>query len=162
MYAVATFLSPLQSNDLSEPEKKIARDHLKAEVQKLEDYMGEEAIKTNDKIGGVEDHKEVYIPGAGHLGKLNNRDLRRLNQEADFDTRYIMLSSFSFTIFSSNYRFGKDLERYKKDSVEALAKLQASREKQKPCDPVECWIMVHCLCSTKLAYVACDSKFNKY
>ena len=50
MYAVATFLSPLQSNDLSEPEKKIARDHLKAEVQKLEDYMGEEAIETNDKI----------------------------------------------------------------------------------------------------------------
>ena len=91
LYAVATFLSPLQSNDLSEPEKKIARDHLKAEVQKLEDYMGEEAIETNDKIGGVEDHEEVYIPGAGHLGKLNNRDFRRLNQEADFDTRYIML-----------------------------------------------------------------------
>ena len=56
-------------------------------MQKLEDYMGEEAIETNDKIGGVEDHEEVYIPGAGHLGKLNNRDLRRLNQEADFDTR---------------------------------------------------------------------------
>ena len=41
----------LQSNDLSEPEK-ITRDYLKAEVQKLEDYMGEEAIETNDKIGG--------------------------------------------------------------------------------------------------------------
>ena len=91
LYAVATFLSPLQCNDLSEPEKKIARDYLKAEVQKLEDYMGEEAIETNDKIGGVEDHEKVYIPGAGHLGKLNNRNLRRLNQEADFDTRYIML-----------------------------------------------------------------------
>ena len=67
-----------------------------------------------------------------------------------------MLSSFSFTIFSSNYRFGKDLERYKKDSVEALAKLQASREKQKPGDPLEYWTMVRCLCSTKLAEVACD------
>ena len=87
MYAVATFLSPLQSNDLSEPEKKIARDHLKAEVQKLEDYMGEEAIETNDKIGGVEDHEEVYIHGADNPRMLNNRDLRRLNQEADFDTR---------------------------------------------------------------------------
>ena len=110
MYAVATFLSPLQSNDLSEPEKKIARDHLKAEVQKLEDYMGEEAIETNDKIGGVEDHEEVYIPGAGHLGKLNNRDLRRLNQEADFDTRYIMLCyqvSVLLDIFLSNYSLGK-------------------------------------------------------
>ena len=74
MYAVATFLSPLQSNDLSEPEKKIARDHLKAEVQKLEDYMGEGAMDTNENIGGVEDHKKVYIPGAGCLGKLNNRD----------------------------------------------------------------------------------------
>ena len=144
MYAVATFLSPLQSNDLSEPEKKIARDHLKAEVQKLEDYMGEEAIKTNDKIGGVEDHEEVYIPGAGHLGKLNNRDLRRLKQEADFDTRYIMISNFSFTILSveSIYRFGRTLDTYKNDSVEALAKLQASREKQKPGDLLEYWVMV--------------------
>ena len=52
------------------------RDYFKAEVQKLEDYMGEGAM---DTIGGVEDHEEVYIPGAGHLGKLNNRDLRRLN-----------------------------------------------------------------------------------
>ena len=87
LYAVATFLSPLQCNDLSEPEKKIARDYLKAEVQKLEDFMGEEAMETNDNLGAREDHEEVYIPGAGRLGKLNNRDLRRLNQEADFDTR---------------------------------------------------------------------------
>ena len=114
--------------------------------------------QTNDKIGGVEEHEEVYIPGAGRLGKLNNRDLRRLNQEADFDTRYIMLSNFSFTIlsFESIYRFAKDLDRYKKDSVEALAKLQANREKQKPDDPLEYWVMVRCLCSTKLADVACD------
>ena len=41
----------------------------------------------------VEDHEEVYIPGASHLGKLNHCDLRRLNHEADFDTRYIMLSN---------------------------------------------------------------------
>ena len=68
-----------------------------------------------------------------------------------------MLSNFSFTIlsFESIYRFGKDLESYKKDSVEALAKLQASKEKQKPCDPLKYWIMVRCLCSTKLADVAC-------
>ena len=43
-------------------------------MQKLEDYMGEEAMQTNDNIRGVEDHKEVYIPGAGRLGKLNHRD----------------------------------------------------------------------------------------
>ena len=76
LYAVATFLSPLQCNDLSEPEKKIARDYLKGEVRKLGDYMGEKAIETNDNIGVVEDHEEVYIPGAGRLGKLNNHDLR--------------------------------------------------------------------------------------
>ena len=58
LYAVATFLSPLQCNDLSEPEKKIARDYLKGEVRKLGDYMGEKAIETNDNIRGVdvEDH----------------------------------------------------------------------------------------------------------
>ena len=37
-------------------------------MQKLEDYMGEEAIEieTNENIGGVDvkDHEEVYIPGA--------------------------------------------------------------------------------------------------
>ena len=120
------------------------RDYFKAEVQKLEDYMGEGAMDTNENIGGVEDHEEVYIPGAGCLGKLNNRDLRRLKQEADFDTRYIMISNFSFTILSveSIYRFGRTLDTYKNDSVEALAKLQASREKQKPGDLLEYWIMV--------------------
>ena len=33
---MATFLAPLQSNLLSEPEKKIAREYLKTEVEKLE------------------------------------------------------------------------------------------------------------------------------
>ena len=41
-------------------------------MQKLEDYMGEGAMDTNENIGGVEDQEEVYIPGAGCLGKLNN------------------------------------------------------------------------------------------
>ena len=62
------------------------RDYFKAEVQTLEDYMGEGAMDTNENIGGVEDYEEVYIPGARCLGKLNNCDLRRLKQEADFDT----------------------------------------------------------------------------
>ena len=64
-------------------------------MQKLEDSMGEEAIETDDNIGGVdvEDYEEVYIPGANRLGKLNLCDLRRLNQDADFDTRYIMPSN---------------------------------------------------------------------
>ena len=55
-----------------------------------------------------------------------------------------MISNFSFTIlsFESIYRFGRDMDTYKKDSVEALAKLQASREKQKPGDLLEYWIMV--------------------
>ena len=86
------------------------RDYFKAEVQKLEDYMGEGAMDTNENIGGVEDHEEVY----------------------------------SFTILSveSIYRFGRTLDTYKNDSVEALAKLQASREKQKPGDLLEYWVMV--------------------
>ena len=67
---------------------------------------------------------------------------------------------FQFYYIFIKLQIWEDLERYKKDSVEALAKLQASREKQKPCDLLDCWIMVRCLCSTKLAYVACDSKFN--
>ena len=35
------------------------RQGLPQEVQKLEDYMGEEAIQTHDNIRGVEDHEEV-------------------------------------------------------------------------------------------------------
>ena len=102
------------------------------------------------RVSRVEDHEEVYIPRAGRLGKLNNCDLRRLNQEADFNTRYIMLSNFSFIIlsFESIYRFGKPLDRCKKDSVKALANLQPSREKQKPGDPLKYWIMVRCLYKT--------------
>ena len=33
------------------------------------------------------------FPGAGRLGQPDLHDLRRLNQDADFDTRYIMLSN---------------------------------------------------------------------
>ena len=55
-----------------------------------------------------------------------------------------MISNFSFTILSveSIYRFGRTLDTYKNDSVKALAKLQASWEKQKPGDLLEYWIMV--------------------
>ena len=38
LYAAATFLAPLQSNDLTETEKKLAREYLKEETKKLEDY----------------------------------------------------------------------------------------------------------------------------
>ena len=77
LYAVATFLSPLQSNDLSEPEKKIASDYLKRCRSSRTTWVM--AMQTNDNIRGVEDHEEVFIPGAGCLGKLNHCDLRRLN-----------------------------------------------------------------------------------
>ena len=36
-----------------------------------------------------EEQDEVYIPGGGRLDRLNTRDLRRLNQEAEFDTRFV-------------------------------------------------------------------------
>ena len=61
--AVATFLSPLQSVQRFEWAWEEDRQQLPQEVQKLEDYMGEEAMQTNDNIRGVEDHEEVYIPG---------------------------------------------------------------------------------------------------
>ena len=44
---------------------------------------------------GAEEMQEgaVYIPGAGSLSRLNNRDLQRLNKEGEgeFDTRFVSL-----------------------------------------------------------------------
>ena len=91
LYAAATFLSPLQSNDLTEIEKKLAREYLKEETKKLEDY--DQAVEFNGDTPGAEEKQEeaVYIPGAGRLSKLNNRDLWRLNKEGEFDTRFVAL-----------------------------------------------------------------------
>ena len=94
LYTVATFLSPLHSNLLSEPEKKVAREYLKAEVKKLEDNEEVAARDNNDREeeeeSDNEDEKEdtgVYIPGCGLLDKLNTRDLRRFGQEDEFERR---------------------------------------------------------------------------
>ena len=91
LYAAATFLAPLQSNDLTETEKKLAREYLKEETKKLEDY--DVAVEVDGDTPGAEEKQEeaVYIPGAGRLSKLNNRDLRRLNKEGEFDTRFVSL-----------------------------------------------------------------------
>ena len=89
LYAATTFLSPLQSNDLSEAEKKMAREYLKEETKKLEDY---DQAAEDDAVTHEPDDKQeeaVYIPGAGRLGRLNNRDLRRLNKEGEFDSRFV-------------------------------------------------------------------------
>ena len=99
LYAVTTYLAPLQSNLLSEPEKKIAREYLKEEVKKLEENDVVAAMENNNTQGGEggEDHEDedteeegagVYIPGAGLLAKLNTRDLRRFDNDAEFDTRF--------------------------------------------------------------------------
>ena len=96
---MATFLAPLQSNLLSESEKKIAREYLKEEVKKLEENDVVAAMENNNTQGGEggEDHEDedteeegagVYIPGAGLLAKLNTRDLRRFDNDAEFDTRF--------------------------------------------------------------------------
>ena len=51
-YAVTTFLSPLQSNDLSDAEKKIAREYLKTEAEKLEDFdIATDATMENNNSG---------------------------------------------------------------------------------------------------------------
>ena len=91
LYAVATFLAPLQSNLLSEPEKKIAREYLKTEVKKLEenDVAARENYNTQGDEGG-EDQEDTdqEDAGASLLAKLNTRDLRRLVNDAEFDTRF--------------------------------------------------------------------------
>ena len=96
LYTVATFLSPLHSNLLTEAEKKSAREYLKAEVKKLEDNEEVAARETeenqredeeDDDSDDEEDNSGVYIPGAGLLDNLNTRDLRRLGQENEFDKR---------------------------------------------------------------------------
>ena len=96
LYAVATFLAPLQSNLLSEPEKKIAREYLKTEVKKLEenDVATRENNNTQGDKGGEDqedtdqEDAEANIPGATLLAKLNTRDLQRLDNDAEFDTRF--------------------------------------------------------------------------
>ena len=87
---MATFLAPLQSNLLSEPEKKIT------EVKKLEenDVAARENNNTRGDEGGEDqedtdqEDAEAYIPGASLLAKLNTRGLRRLDNDAEFDTRF--------------------------------------------------------------------------
>ena len=99
LYAVTTYLAPLQSNLLNEAEKKIAREYLKKEVKKLEENDVVATMENNNTQGaeGGEDHEDedtedgdagVYIPGAGLLAKLNTRDLRRFDNDAEFDTRF--------------------------------------------------------------------------
>ena len=48
LYTIATFLSPLHSNLLTEAEKKSAREYLKAEVKKLEDNEEVAARETEE------------------------------------------------------------------------------------------------------------------
>ena len=89
LYSAATFLS----TDLNETERKLAREYLKEETKKLEDY--DQAVEVNGDTPGAEEKQEeaVYIPGAGSLSRLNNRDLQRLNKEGEgeFDTRFVSL-----------------------------------------------------------------------
>ena len=93
MYKITatTFLSPLQSNDLSKAEKKLARDQ--EETKKLDTF--EQAAEENEDTHQAEEMQEeaVYIPGAGRLGRLKNRDLRRLNKEEEFETRFVSFQS---------------------------------------------------------------------
>ena len=53
------------------------------------------------------------------------------------------------------HRFATDLDRLKKDSIDALSQLQAKKD-HKPEDPMEYWTKVGCLCSTRLADLAVD------
>ena len=52
-------------------------------------------VEVDGDTPGAEEMQEgaVYIPGAGSLSRLNNRDLQRLNKEGEgeFDTRFVSL-----------------------------------------------------------------------
>ena len=100
----------------------------------------------------------VYIPGADRLGRLNNRDLRRLklNEEAEFDRRcYVNKFHKVYVRFTST---GPGvLERLKQDLVDALRKHQANKDKLKLQDPLGFWIKVRCICSTKFENVAAET-----
>ena len=78
---------------MTETEKMLAMEYLKEETKKLEDY--DQAVEVDrDTPGAAEKEEEaVYIPGAGSLSKLNNRDLQRFNkeQEAECGTRFVSL-----------------------------------------------------------------------
>ena len=121
LYAVATFLAPLQSNLLSDPEKKIAREYLKTEVKKMEENDEVTTSRNNNtqRDEGGDDHDDaeeeedtgVYIPGAGLLAKLNARDLRRIDKETEFDKRFesLLFTSLHYFLF----RFSSDLDKVK-------------------------------------------------
>ena len=104
-------MAPLQSNLLSDSEKKIAREYLKSEVEKLEENnevitSGNNNTQRNeggeDKDDAEEEEAGVYIPGAGLLAKLNARDLRRIDKETEFDKRFESLTIHfrKFILFS--------------------------------------------------------------
>ena len=61
LYAVATFLDPLQSNLLSEPEKKIAQEYFKTEVTKLEENYVAARENNNTRVTRVERIKRTQI-----------------------------------------------------------------------------------------------------
>ena len=109
LYAVATFLAPLQSNLLSDPEKKIAREYLKTEVKKMEENDEVTTSRNNNSHDDAEEEEDtgVYIPGAGLLSKLNARDLRRINKETKFVKRFESLTIliYKFTLFSLQVLF---------------------------------------------------------
>ena len=58
------------------------------------------------------------------------------------------------------FRFANELDRLKKDSIAALSTLQSDKD-NKPEDPIQYWIKVRCLCSTKSADLASSSVPSK-
>ena len=106
---MATFLAPLQSNLLSDAEKKIAREYLKTEVKKMEENDEVTTSRNNNSHDDAEEEEDngVYIPGAGLLAKLNARDLRRIDKETEFDKRFESLTIliYKLTLFSLQVLF---------------------------------------------------------
>ena len=76
-------------------------------------FLKMEAARENNNTQGDEggedqedtdqEDAQAYIPGASLLAKLNTRDLRRLDNDAEFDTRLGSLHKskhYEFTVFS--------------------------------------------------------------
>ena len=55
----------------------------------------DQAAEENEDNHQAEEMQEeaVYIPGAGRLNRLKNRDLRRQNKEEEFETRFVSFQS---------------------------------------------------------------------
>ena len=144
IYCTTAFLSPLYQSLLSETEKKVAKKYLKEEVEKFEE-AAEEANQGEVSIPGVantQEEEDDFI-GAGLFSNLKPREVQKIQKES-----------------SSNKKLEADFERLEKDAKDLFCQTAEAIAAKKPCppaeDPLDYWIRMLYLGSSKLASVACN------